>query len=110
MENSVISIDEASGEMTLIADIGAYEIANNPDPNSIDSNVYGMDLAPTACSMSPMQVETQFTRLIPATSEFSVAAVIPGIPIPAEAAPPGGNPARGGALELDPVPTGIGGT
>ena len=108
MENSVVSIDEATGEMTLIADIGAYEIANNPDPNAIDSNVYGMALATDGMLYVADAGGNAVYKVDPGTSEFSVASVIPGIPIPAEAAPPGGNPARGGALEIDPVPTGIG--
>jgi hypothetical protein len=39
---------------------------------------------------------------------LSVAAVLPGVPIPPGVpVPPGGNPERGGANESDPVPTGV---
>ena len=43
-DNRVVAIDEATGGITVLADIGAYELANNPDPNAVDSNVYGMDM------------------------------------------------------------------
>jgi hypothetical protein len=106
-ENSVVSIDEATGEFAVVADIGAFELANNPDPNVVDSNVYGMDLgADGALHVADAGGNTVY-HVDPATGEITVLAVIPGIEIPEDQAPPGGNPARGGALEADPVPTGV---
>jgi hypothetical protein len=106
-ENSVVSIDEATGEFAVVADIGAFELANNPDTFIVESNVYGMDLgADGALHVADAGGNTVY-HVDPAAGETTVLAVVPGIEIPADQAPPGGNPARGGALELDPVPTGV---
>lgn len=42
-----------------------------------------------------------------ATGEITLVAVIPGIEVPAEMVPEGGNPARGGSADIDPVPTSV---
>jgi hypothetical protein len=41
-ENSVVSINPATGDIKMVADIGAYERAHNPHPAAIDSNLYGL--------------------------------------------------------------------
>jgi sugar lactone lactonase YvrE len=41
-ENAVFEIDPATGEATLLASLGAYEIANNPDGGDLTSNLYGL--------------------------------------------------------------------
>lgn len=107
-ENSVLSIDPASGEVTLLADIGAYERASNPDPFNIDSNLYGIDVG-TDGTIYVNDAGGNTTYSVPAGGgEPTVLAVHPGLPLPEGVdAPPGGNPGRGGALELDPVPTGV---
>jgi hypothetical protein len=106
-ENSVVSIDEATGEFAVVADIGAYEIANNPDPNAVDSNVYGMDIGTDGALHVADAGGNTVYHVDPATGELTVLAVIPGLEIPEDQAPPGGNPERGGANEADPVPTGV---
>ncbi len=106
-DNRVLAIDEASGAITVLADIGAYEIANNPDPNAIDSNVYGLDLGPDGLLYVADAGGNAVYSVDPATGDLAVVAVIPGIELPEEMQQPGGNPARGGAQEIDPVPTGI---
>jgi hypothetical protein len=106
-ENSVVSIDPATGEVTLLSDIGAYERANNPDPYHVDSNVYGIDVAEDG-TIFVNDAGGNTTYSVPAAGgEPVVLAVHPGIEIPADQAPPGGNPGRGGANELDPVPTDV---
>jgi uncharacterized cupredoxin-like copper-binding protein len=106
-ENSVVSIDPATGEITLLADIGAYERANNPDPFNIDSNLYGIDVAADG-TIYVNDAGGNTTYSVPAGGgDPTVVVVHPGIAIPAGEAPPGGNPFRGGANELDPVPTDV---
>ena len=104
----MLSIDPASGEVTLLADIGAYERANNPDPFNIDSNLYGIDVASDG-TIYVNDAGGNTTYSIPAGGgEPTVVAVQPGLPLPEGfEAPPGGNPGRDGLLELDPVPTGV---
>lgn len=107
-ENSVVSIDPGTGELTLLSDIGANERANNPDPNNIDSNLYGIDVADDG-TIYVNDAGGNTTYRIPAGGgEPEVVAVIEGLPFPEGMdAPPGGNPGRGGANELDPVPTDV---
>jgi uncharacterized cupredoxin-like copper-binding protein len=99
-ENSVISIDLATGEATNIANIGQYELANNPDPNAIDSNCYDLIVANGIAYISDAGGNAIYTVDL-ATNELKVLAVIPGLP------GLGPNPARQDKVELDPVPTGL---
>jgi len=107
-ENSVVSIDPEIGEATLLADIGAYERSDNPDPFNIDSNLYGIDVADDG-TIYVNDAGGNTTYRVPAEGgDPEVLAVHPGIPFPEGLeAPPEGNPFRDGAMELDPVPTGI---
>jgi sugar lactone lactonase YvrE len=107
-ENSVVSIDPATGEVTLLSDIGAYERASNPDPFNIDSNLYGVTVADDG-TIYVNDAGGNATYSVPAGGgDPVVLAVHPGLSLPeGMEAPPGGNPGRGGANELDPVPTGI---
>lgn len=106
-ENSVVSIDPATGEVTLLADIDAYERANNPDPFAIDSNLYGVAIGGDG-TIYVNDAGGNTTYRVPAGGgEPEVLVVHPGLEIPAEMAPPGGNPNRGGGNEIDPVPTDI---
>ncbi len=45
-QDSVVSIDPATGIVTPVADIGGYERSQNPEPSAIDSNLYGIAAAP----------------------------------------------------------------
>jgi plastocyanin len=107
-ENSVVKIDPATGEVTAVADIGANEKANNPEPFAVDSNLYGLDIAADGALIVADAGGNAVYRVDPASGELAVLAVIPGVAPPADMEiPEGGNPERGGAIELDPVPTGI---
>jgi uncharacterized cupredoxin-like copper-binding protein len=94
--------------MTQIADIGAYERANDPEPFAIDANLYGLDVAADGAVIVADAGGNTVYRVDPASGDLALLAVIPGVSPPAGfEAPEGGNPFRGGALELDPVPTGV---
>jgi hypothetical protein len=114
-EAAVVKIDPATGTVTKVADIGAYEAANNPDTYGINSNPYGMTLgADGNLYVADAGANTVF-RVNPTTGAIAVAAVIPGLPVTAADFPPGtfppdvpfGNPGRGGKAEVDPVPTSV---
>lgn len=107
-ENSVVSIDPASGEVTLLADIGAYERTGNPDPYNVDSNLYGIAVAEDG-TIYVNDAGGNTTYMVPAGGgDPQVVAVHPGLELPeGMEAPPGGNPGRGGEMALDPVPTGL---
>ena len=92
----------------LLADIGAYERSDNLDPYNIDSNLYGIDVADDG-TIYVNDSGGNATYSVPAEGgDAEVLAVHPGIPFPEGLeAPPEGNPFRDGAMELDPVPTGL---
>lgn len=103
-EGVLVKIDIASGKRSVVADLIEWEITNNPDPVTIDSNPYGIDLLDgivyiaDAGGNSILAVDT-------ASGELSTFAVPGGLA--AEFLPESGNPGRGGARELDSVPSGV---
>lgn len=107
-EASVLRIDPATGAVAVIANIGAYEQANNPDPHAVDSNPYGMALGPDGNLYIADAGGNTVYQVNPTTKALKLLAVIPGVAYTPGEVPPGfppGNPARGGKPELDPVPT-----
>jgi plastocyanin len=100
-QNKVLAIDIATGEVSIVADINSFEIENNPDPNSIDSNIDGITHSNGDLYVADAGGNAVYKINI-ASGDVSVFAVIPGIPAPGMA-----NPERGGAEELDPVPTSV---
>jgi uncharacterized cupredoxin-like copper-binding protein/sugar lactone lactonase YvrE len=98
--NTVLEIDPATGAVKPLADIGAYEISNNPDPNAIDSDLYGIGAAADGSLYVADAGGNTVYKVNPADGSFSVAAVIPGIPKAGFQ-----NPLRGGTETIDPVPT-----
>ncbi len=102
MTNVVLSIDPASGEVTQLADILSFERDNNPDPNSLDSNLYGNAIGSDGTVYQADAGGNTVYKIDATSGELSVLAVLPGVPMPGFA-----NPARGGNEEIDPVPTGV---
>ena len=100
-QNSVVAINTETGEITPIADINTYELTKNPDPNALDSNVFGIAAGDGVLYVADAGGNAVY-KIDLATNELSLFAVIPGIPMPGFA-----NEARGGAEEIDPVPTSI---
>lgn len=100
-ENGVVSIDPATGEVTLLADIGAYERANNPQPAAVDSNLYDVAVGDDG-TIYVNDAGGNATYTVPAGGgEPTVLAVHPELPLPE------GMEAPPGVTGLDPVPTGI---
>lgn len=104
-ENAVVSIDPATGETVQLADIATLERVNNPDPFAVDSNLYGIEVAADGWIYVNDAGGNTTYRVPVGGGQPEVVVVHPGIEIPADQAPPGGNPFREGANELDPVPT-----
>jgi len=98
----VLTVDSA-GTVTVLADLGEAERSQNPDPNAIDSDVGGLALATDGLLYVADSGGNDIYTVDPATGEINLLAVIPGLPA-ADGAP---NPARGGAAEVDPVPTDV---
>jgi outer membrane protein assembly factor BamB len=98
--DSVIAINPESGQISTVADIGAYERSKNPDPNAVDSNLYGLTADKDGNLFVADAGGNTVYKVDPKTGDFSVLAVLPGVPMQGFK-----NPARGGAEEIDPVPT-----
>ena len=92
-QDSVVSIDPATGIVTPVADIGGYERSQNPDASAIDSNLYGIAAAPDGSLYVADAGGNTVYKIDPTTGEFSVFAVIPPLTF------------QGGSLK--PVPTGV---
>ncbi|MGC4107681.1 MAG: ScyD/ScyE family protein [Thermomicrobiales bacterium] len=101
-EAAVYKVDLATGEKSVLADIGAYEIANNPDPATVDSNPYGGTYADGVVYVADAGGNTVYA-VDATTGEVSVFAVTGGLPAPFLG--DAGNPLRGGAQEIDSVPS-----
>ncbi|MCO5219629.1 MAG: ScyD/ScyE family protein [Thermomicrobiales bacterium] len=101
-EGVVVKIDLETGEQTVLANLVDYEIANDPDPMAIDSNLYGMSYLDGKLYVADAGGNCIYT-VDAETGEIAVFAVTGGIEAPF--LPESGNPARGGAREIDSVPS-----
>ncbi len=96
---SVVKIE--NGEPMLVADTWAFENENNPDGFIKESHPYGLAVGPDGYLWVAEAGANTLLRVDPESGEISVVTVFEGIESPLP------NPARGGAMESDPVPTGI---
>ncbi len=103
-ENALFEIDLASGEKRLVADLSPWEINENPDPMTIDSNLYGcayregVVYIADAGGNSILAVDVD-------SGEISTFAVPGGFEAPFLG--DAGNPLRQGENSIDSVPSGI---
>lgn len=107
-EGSILRINISTGQITKVADLIAFEKANNPDPNAIDSDPYGLAMGPDGMLYAADAGGNDLLKVNPNTGQITLVAVMPGLAAPPGFTfPPGGNPNRGGRAELDPVTTGV---
>lgn len=99
-ENSLLRIDLVTGAITNLANIGAFEIASNPNGYAIASNCADLLVLDGVAYISDAGGNTIYAVDL-ATNELRVVVVVPGIP----GTEP--NPARQNNPEIDPVPTGL---
>jgi uncharacterized cupredoxin-like copper-binding protein len=103
-ENALFEIDLASGESRRIAELSTYEIEVNPDPATIDSNLYGVAVHEGIAYIADAGGNDILAVDI-ASGEISTFAVPGGFDAPF--LPETGNPNRGGDLAIDSVPSSI---
>lgn len=103
-EGVVVEVDLASGEKRIVANAIEYEIANNPDPMAIDSNLYGIAVLDGVAYVADAGGNDLLAVNI-ASREISTLAVTGGLDAPF--LPPTGNPMRGGEMQIDSVPAGL---
>jgi len=100
-ESVVYEVDLASGEKKVIANLGEYEITNNPDPAAIDSNLYGAQYTDGILYVADAG-GNDIISVDVATGDLSTFTVTGGLDAPFMK---DGNPLRGGAAEIDSVPS-----
>jgi sugar lactone lactonase YvrE len=114
-ENSVVKIDPANGNVTKLADIGEYERQNNPQPDTIDSNVYGLARGADGTLYAADAGGNALYSVNPTTNELTLLGVLADIPLPPAPATPvssvtGSVPAAtpaAGPSQVQAVPTGV---
>lgn len=103
-EGVVYSVNAETGEKSVVADLVSYEIANNPDPMAIDSNLYGLAMMDGQIYVNDAG-GNDILHVDPASGSIETFAVTGGLDAPFFPDP--GNPARGGEKEIDSVPSTI---
>ncbi len=107
-ENSIAQITLETGEVTTLAELGSFEVANNPDGTDVNPNLYGMDLGADGQLYVADAGGNTVYRVDPTTGEFALLGVVPapalleGMAPPADATPSPDQPTA-----LQPVPTGV---
>lgn len=94
-------VEVGTGSITEIANTWEIENEQNPDPNIVDTHPYGLVAGPDGLLWVTDAGANDLLKFDPATGEAELVAVFEGLPGPLP------NPARGDAMEVDPVPTGI---
>lgn len=100
-ENTVNRYVLGADAPEVIAELGVYEVENNPDGTDVNPNLYGMANAADGRLLVADAGGNTLYAVDPATGEFELVAVvpllgeIPGVEVPAEMA------------ERQPVPTGV---
>ena len=96
---AIVRVD--GSELTPVATTWPNERDNNPDGTLIDTHPYGLSAGPDGWLWVADAGGNDLLRVNPDTGEVVVVAAFGGLP---GAFP---NPDRGGAVEADPVPTGV---
>ncbi len=98
---SLLRIDPQTGSVTQVADLAAFERANNPDTFELTADPYGVVLGPDGNFYVADAGANDFLRVDPQTGKTTLVTIFAGIPRPTA------NPARAGAKENDPVPSNV---
>lgn len=78
-ENTVSAVTIGTGETRLVAELGPYEEANNPDGTDINPNLYGLGIAEDGTIYVTDAGGNTIYKIAPDTGEFSLFAVVPNL-------------------------------
>lgn len=79
-ENTLNRVDPETGTVELVARMGAYEVDNNPDRSDVSTNLYGMAARPDGSLLVTDAGANVLYRVDPASGQFELVTVIPGLP------------------------------
>ncbi len=79
IENTVSSVDISSGEVQRIAELGPYEVENNPDGTDVNPNLYGLGIAGDGTIYVADAGGNTIYKIDAGTGEFSLFAVVPNL-------------------------------
>lgn len=96
---AVVKIED--GTVSEVANMWAFESDQNPDGHILDSHPYDIVAGPDGSLWLTDAAGNDLFTVDPASGDIELVAVFDGVPSPLP------NPNRGGAMESDPVPTGI---
>ena len=105
-ENTVSAVDLASGEVRLVANLGEYEVENNPDGTDVNPNLYGLGVTDDGTIYVADAGGNTIYAVDAATGDFSLFAVVPNLTDLTGATPT----AEEAAMQpgpRQPVPTGV---
>lgn len=78
-ENTVSAVDVATGESRVLAELGPYEVANNPDGLDVNPNLYGLDITADGQIYVADAGGNVIYNVNPTSGEFSLFAVVPNL-------------------------------
>lgn len=97
----VLRIDAQTGATSQVADLAAFERANNPDGYELTANPYGLARGADGALYVADAGANTLLRVDPRGGQVGLVTAFGGVP------GPGPNPQRGGKSERDPVPGGL---
>lgn len=101
LPNTAAILEVRQGDVKEVAQPWQLEESDNPDGFVIESHPYGMAAGPDGLLYVTDAGANTLLKIDPKTGEVTLVTVFEGVASPLP------NPGRGGALESDPVPTGI---
>lgn len=105
-ENTVNAVNIETGEVRLVAELGPYEVANNPDGTDVNPNLYGLGIAEDGTLYVADAGGNAIYKIAPDTGEFSLFAVVPNLTDLTGATPTAGEEAQQPGPR-QPVPTSV---
>jgi len=105
-ENTVSAVEIATGKVRKVADLGSYEVKNNPDGLDVNPNLYGLDFDADGQLYVADAGGNTIYKIDPASGEFSLFAVVPNLTDLTGATPTAAEAAKQPGPR-QPVPTGV---
>jgi sugar lactone lactonase YvrE len=102
-ENTIYRIDPDTGEATVVANLGQFEVDNNPDNTDVNPNLYGIAFGADAQLYVNDAGGNTIYQVDPEAGTFTLEAVVPGVTVAGDTG--FGTPVAEAIRQ--PVPTGI---